>query len=102
LATSIMANITTAVTFYIPPQFSFPFTVTQSRLQMHMIFENATASTLDVPWTAVQSVGPHRVRVVATNISVAYDTAISSRRCSSTPSTPSTTLCRRPAWRGRW
>jgi LEA14-like dessication related protein len=70
----IVANITTAVTFYIPPQFSFPFTVTQSRLQMHMIFDNATASTLDVPWTAVQSVGPHRVRVVATNISVAYDT----------------------------
>jgi LEA14-like dessication related protein len=73
---TIMANITTAVTFYIPPQFSFPFTVTQSRLQMHMIFQNATASTLDVPWTAVQSVGPHRVRVVATNISVAYDTAL--------------------------
>jgi hypothetical protein len=72
----ISANITTAVTFYIPPQFSFPFTVTQSRLHMRMIFDNATASTLDVPWTAVQSVGPHRVRVVATNMTVAYDTAL--------------------------
>lgn len=73
---AIVANMTTAVTFYIPPQFAFPFELVQARMEMHMLYNGSIASTLSVPWTSVETVAPQRVRVTATNVSVGYDDAL--------------------------
>jgi LEA14-like dessication related protein len=68
----ISANITTSVTFFIPPQFAFPFDLLQARLEMSMLFNGSVASTLSVPWTSVETIAPQRVRVTATNVSVQF------------------------------